>query len=50
VLASPTYLAGRLQSITDRNGYQVTITRPTFTMQQINQAPDLQFQIDTVTG
>jgi len=49
VLASPTYLASRLQSITDRNGYQVTITRPTFTMQQINQAPDLQFQIDTVT-
>lgn len=48
-LAQQKTLAGRLKSITDRNGYAVNITHKSFTQQQISQSPDLQWQINTVT-
>lgn len=48
-LAQQKILAGRLKSITDRNGYAVNITHQSFTPQQISQSPDLQWQVNTVT-
>ena len=42
-------LAGRLSSILDRNGYGITVTYQSFTPAQLQQSPDLAWEINTVT-
>ena len=48
-LAQRKALVGRIRSITDRNGYAVNVSYQSFTQQQIQDAPDLQMQIDQVS-
>ena len=42
-------LAGRLSSILDRNGYGIAVTYQSFTPAQLQQSPDLAWEINTVT-
>lgn len=45
----PVVLNGRLTAITDRNGYGIELSYQEWTTQEIEESPERQWQIDTVT-